>query len=98
MDITKLTGFTPGPLHVTGGYVLTWDFESTADCYMGKPATDQRNANAELYAIAPDLLTIAKMGLELAEMVERDGRGLIDGPTRKQMAGKARALRAKAGE
>jgi hypothetical protein len=91
MDITKLTGYTPGPLHVAAGFVLSQTADALADCYIGQPATPGRNANAQLYAAAPHLLDLAKLGLELADSVsfgndhERDcelARAYIEKATR----------------
>lgn len=100
MDITKLTGYTPGrwfspdtwrgdrPVYAKpkiGPRVLI--------CTMGSAGSEsEEQANTEAVLAVPDLLTVAKMGLELAEYVQKHS-GADD-----LMREKARALIDKARE
>ena len=83
MDITKLTGFTPGPWRVRVHPFNSDEFYVSAPMtaehpYCGRATgieilSDEdyptKRADASLVAASPVLLELAKLGLELAEEV-----------------------------
>lgn len=80
MDITKLTGFTPGPWieadHFTSGtphLPLVTAMQADIATASVTGTRKEQIANMKLCAAAPDLLVLAKLGLELAK-----NHGLLD--------------------
>lgn len=111
MDITKLTGFTPGTHVYAQLRVMTEAGAILATVAPHRLEHGEADANGKLYAAAPDVLAyarkqeeLAKQGLELAELVVKHYAGTFALPfadaamldTAQDLL--ARDLRAKAGE
>lgn len=88
MDITKLTGHTPGPLAYSTLRVMDDNGRLVATIDPRGMERGECDANGHLFRCAPSLLTLAKMGLELAEYIEADPLLNCD----PYLADKARAL------
>ena len=92
MQLDKLIGFTPGPL---SAYDTSTGWTIRGGPQNQRTADGLRKGDAHLYAAAPDLLELAKLGLELADMVvEVYPRNRTGGDP--EILVKARALREKA--
>lgn len=82
MDITKLEGYAPGPWKfwpIGKGYTVECGPNPTGSIAMVDGMRgDMQRANAALVAAAPDLLALAKLGLELAEAVIAEQQAYYD--------------------
>lgn len=109
IDLEKLKGFTPGKWHLEQGsaakkgeFCVVHDLPRDANGVInirsiGKTfeytGEAEAIANANLFAAAPDLLELAKLGLELAEVVAKTFKSPLYSC---KMIELARALREKA--